>query len=116
MKAKDVFLFMLSALLLFGVYSNFTPAIVITYICYFIIMMIIGISLWVLYEGDLDSIKEAKCKFTTPKMLFSITWSVFTAYVLYISNNFNLLWTFAFVQSLTYIFIFKLFTTEGKSE
>lgn len=117
MKIKDLIIYAFSLALLYGVYIGLSVAVTLTYVVILIAAAVYLLCLWGIDSLGKEDILEARSKITpiTPiKTVLTMGSSGLFAYVYYITNNHNLLFTYILLVGVMWTFIYKLFTTDGE--
>lgn len=113
MKAKYLLMYAFSLGLLYGVYLGITAAIVLTYIVIGLASLVWLVANCVVSKLDEGIVLKLKEVYTPVKTIIGLASTSLFAYVYYITANYNLLFLYALLVSLMWIFIYKLFNTTG---
>lgn len=114
MKVSDLIIYAFSLALLYGVYVGLSVAITLTYVVILIAAIVYLLATWGMSSLGTEEILEVRSKVTPFKTVFTAISSVLSAYVYYITDNYNLLFSYGLLIGLMWTFIYKLFTTTGE--
>lgn len=114
MKLKDLFTYLLSALILTGLYFQLTAAVISAYVILTFSVGVMIIGLFALPHLDGKGLREIKTTVTVSKFVMGIIITVAYVSVLFITMQYSLLFYYLISTLFSYLFLFKVFTTQEK--